>query len=45
MTDQLIEIEAEDECVTPKSDFLEDHGEEEATVAKKAAAKTKKKRR
>lgn len=45
MTDQLIEIEAEDECVTPKSDFLEDHGEEEAAVAKKVVAKTKKKRK
>lgn len=45
MTDQLIEIEAEDECVTPKSDFLEEHGEEDATVAKKVAAKAKKKRR
>ena len=45
MTDQLIEIEAEDECVTPRSDFLEEHGEEDVTVAKKAAAKVKKKRR
>ena len=45
MTDQLIEIEAEDECVTPKSDFLEDHAEEDVMVAKKVAAKTKKKRK
>lgn len=45
MTDQLIEIEAEDECLTPKSDFLEDHAEEEIMVAKKVAAKAKKKRK
>lgn len=45
MTDQLIEIEAEDECLTPKSDFLEDHAEEEILVAKKVAAKAKKKRK
>lgn len=44
MTDQLIEIEAEDECVTPKSDFLEDHGED-TTVVKKLPAKIRKKRR
>jgi len=45
MTDQLIEIEAEDECITPKSDFPEDHGEEDTTVPKKLPAKTRKKRR
>lgn len=42
MTDQLIEIEAEDECITPKS---EDHGEEDALVAKKASVKPRKKRK
>jgi len=45
MTDQLIEIEAEDECVTPKSDFIEEHGEQDSMVAKKVPVKTKKKRK
>jgi len=44
MAERLIEIEAEDEYVAPKSELLDDHGEG-PLEAKKASPKMKKKRK